>query len=205
MSVNEANLRQRLAAGQLTPDDKALLERARLVRVERSAGRAFTEIAPRVGITHQQLARWVRGATYRVLAEYLDRGAVAEANATAEGRVQEARTALAGLAPDAVRVLEESFARHPAGTQRTIKGPDGKPQAVDIGGTLVSKADAQWAAEKVLRGTGLTETGISARPVVVINVESIKAVLTAIRADVARPARAPEPVEIDVSPAAEGL
>lgn len=162
--LTEEGLRRRLASGELEPADTAALERAKRLRALRSAGRTFEECAQEMGENPKSLSTFSRSRAFGVLSEYLERGELEVIGQSTERVVKQARADLAQLAPKVVRLYEECLER-------------------DADGNFLSKADAQWAADRIAKGTGLTDSGASARPIVVVPIADIKRALRNIRDD----------------------
>lgn len=155
---------RRLREGSATEEDNKDLARARLYRDMKRRGHSDLEIARAMGMQDRSVRGFVTGKLGRALLDYLTEREVAKTDKAMDDVVAQARRDFAALTPKSVKFLDWCM--------REKK--DGTPEDVGL---------FQWAAAIVAKGAGLTEPSTAVRPVIQINVGSIKIEQAQVNAD----------------------
>lgn len=180
-------LERRLVNDELTPEDKAELERVRQVRALRKSGATILECARKTGQTEARLSKFMKRSMYKLFEDYLIRLERGDDEKAIGDIVRGAKEAFAQFAPDAIDFYRECFQRN------AVEDQEEK-------GIFKDPARAEWATERVSKGIGLTEPDIATRPTINIGSAIIVGELSVIAQD-DRQAR--EAITIDITPTTE--
>lgn len=186
-------LKKRLAAGELTADDRGALERAMRLKALRAEGKGWVECGAQMGEAPDTLKQLSRRPSYDAFCAYIDAANDAMDERAMTRAVRRGRIEMAGLVPEAVRQLRECYRRHPKGTKITKGNLE-----IDVSDELVDKGDAGWATQQLLKGTGLMEPLVAPAPTLV-NPTFINNTIYVSRGDDDQAAQAAR-VAIDVTP-----
>jgi len=164
------SLERRLVNDDLTPEDKAELERVRQVRALRKDGATILECARKTGQTEARLSQFMRRGIYKLFDAHLAQLERGDDDKAVGDVVRGAKQAFVQFAPDAIAFYQECYRRN-------------APEDQEEKGIFRDPARAEWATERVSKGLGLTEPDISTRPTIQIGSAIIVGELTIIAAD----------------------
>jgi len=181
-------LRSRLASDTLRPRDKERMAFTQRIRTLRKQGRTLAQCAQEMGVGESKVVQFTRRGMYKIFCEYLATAEQAAQEITGSDVVRQARQEFATLAPDAMAYFRSCYQRHP---------PEDQPAL----GLFKDDAKAMWATDKVAKGLGLTEPEHAVRPVIHINVGSIRVEMAQVAADDAEAARAAKVIDVTPTPA----
>lgn len=166
---------RRLKQGLLTPDDKALIERARIVKERTAAGVPMAKIAEEVGIAERSLSEWMTHGPASVALAHLNHEDDIDEETRLE-RIKKAENArLEALGTHALDFYEDCFRRK--------EEPDGK------GGSRRVWEDrplAQWATDRISKKKGWDTPTKAQRPVIQVGSLTIIQQMGAVAADDAK-------------------
>lgn len=167
----QTELEIRAARGDLTFGDQRCLQHAKAARDGLAAGKTIAAIAAELGdISRSSLTRFIGSAKFKGALRVIESGGLAtRADVDEETALETARRTLAGTLPDALDFLIYCFKRDEEKPSRPYK----------------DEGLAQWATERLLKSTGLTDPKVNggAAPAIVVTAEAMQVMLGAIRGD----------------------
>lgn len=189
--MNQGGVRQlakRLSQNELNDEDKAELARVRQVLALRKDGATILECARATGQTERRLYQYMQRTPYKLYVDYLIKLDRADDDRQVADVVKTAKHQFARFAPDVIDFYKECFERNPVEDQEKQ-------------GIFKDPARAEWAAERVGKGLGLTEPDIATRSVINIASPIIVGELRIIASDDARAKE--DAIEVTATPVNE--